>query len=465
MPKRALAIGIMILVFVALIHAKPTDWENAIMNVVEKTRPSLVSIKVLEKGHSTIEKTFEFRWPEEGPKIPESFKKWFKEFKSPTPKRGIGSGFVAKVKGNKVYILTNLHVIKDAEKIEVKFEDGQVFRGEEVEIVGKDSPTDLAVLMVESNNPPPPLSFGNSDEVKVGQWVVAVGNPFGLDQTFTHGIVSAIGRSGIALPFGPEYQEFIQIDAAINPGNSGGPLLNIQGDVIGVNTAISSPNGGFIGIGFAIPSNTAKFVLNSLISKGEVERGYLGVTIQDIDFDLAEAMGFTSTTGALVTKVLKGTPAEKAGIKEGDVILEFNGKRVKNSSHLMNMVAIVPPGKTAQIVIWHDGKTKRIRVKLAKRPKNVLSWETKGESEGWLGMRVEETDSGVVVNDVDPGSPADEGGLREGDLMVKIGKVEIENLSDFERAKELYAYTEKPIVFVVKRRGARRYIAIRPSKE
>jgi len=447
--------------------ASPSDWQTAIIKVAEEVKPSLVSIKVTEREQEEGIKHFEFQWPpEEGWEFqfPKEFKKWFKEFKlPPVPKKGIGSGFVCKVSRDKVYILTNLHVVKDAKKIEVRLSDGQIFRGDEIEIVGEDRPSDLAVLMVRSKNPPPPLSFANSDEVKVGQWVVAVGNPFGLQETFTFGIVSAIGRSGVPLPYGPEYQEFIQTDAAINPGNSGGPLVDLNGKVIGVNTAIRSPNGASIGIGFAIPSNTARFVMKSLIEKGKVERGFLGVTIQDIDVDLMEAMELTSTKGALITKVLKDSPAEKAGLKEGDVILKFNGIEVKNSSHLKNLVAMVPPGTRVEVQLWRDGRSKSVKVRLGKRPKEITGWEKETEERGWLGMEVEETDSGVVVRDVDPDSEAHDAGLREGDLLKKIGKVKIENIGDFERARELYAYAKKPIVFVIKRKGKRLYLAIRPS--
>lgn len=447
-------------------YAKTSDWQNAIIKVAEKVKPSLVSIKVLEKKTEGPVKQFEFRWPsEEGQKIPEELKKWFKGFKIPSPREGMGSGFVCKVDRDKIYILTNLHVIKNARKIEIRLSDGQTFRGEDVKIVGEDKPSDLAILRVKSGNPPPSLSFADSDELKIGQWVVAAGNPFGLNGSFTFGIVSAIGRSGVPLPYGPEYQEFIQTDASINPGNSGGPLVDLNGNVIGVSTAIRSPNGGSIGIGFAIPSNTAKFVMNSLIENGKVERGFLGVSIQDIGTDLREAMGLTSTKGALVTKVLKDAPAEKAGIKEGDVILSFNGKTVKNSSHLKNLVAMVSPGTKVGVSIWRDGQTKAVKVRLGKRPEELAGWEGKTGEGNWLGMQVEETDSGVVVKDVYSGSEASDAGLREGDLIKKIGEVSINNMGDFERAKQLYVHSVKPIVFVIKRRGARFYLAIRPSSK
>ncbi len=414
----------------------------------------------------------------EGP-MDDFFREFFKGFEIPPQKqkeRSLGSGFIFKKKGDYYYILTNNHVIRDADKIIVKLSDKTVYSGDQVKVVGTDPRTDIAVLKIKADHKLPIAKLGDSDSIQVGDWAIAIGNPFGLERTVTVGVISAKGRSGIPLPNGPDYQDFIQTDAAINPGNSGGPLVNIKGEVIGINTAITSPSGGFIGIGFAIPINTAKFIAKQLIEKGKVERGYLGVRIQEVTPEIAEAYGLKEPMGALITDVQDGYPAAKAGLKAGDLILKFNGKPVKNVDDLRFMVAQTPPGTKVKLeVLREDGSRKTFTVKLAEYPEsNVVSsakpgGEEQTESEGkveWLGMTVvpNPNGEGVVVAKVDPSSDISDK-IRQGDVIVKVGRYKIDGIDDFKKAVKAYKDSTKPVLIRLERQGARLFVAVKPKSE
>ncbi len=453
----------------------PSGCERPFAKAIEAVVPAVVNV--------STEHVFKHP-PIQGSPFEEFFREFFKDF-PPMPERtrSLGSGFIFLKKDGYYYILTNNHVVKDADKIVVKLQDKSEFKGDEVEVVGTDPRTDLAVLRIKSDHELPVAPLGDSDSIQVGDWAIAIGNPFGLERTVTVGVISATGRSGLALPEGPTYQDFIQTDAAINPGNSGGPLVNIHGQVIGVNTAISTPSGGNVGIGFAIPINLARYVAQQLIEKGRVIRGYLGILPQPLTPELAEAYGLEKPEGVLVARVVENTPAAKAGLKEGDVIVEFNGKPVTSVEKFRIMVAETPPGTEVTLkVIREDGSTKTLKATLTEYPSQGTAAAPGGEEEpqvipghaSWLGLEVADVKSeeaqqmgitqetGVVVLKVEPDSPADDAGFRKGDVIQKIGSLEIRRLSDFEKAKKEYADAKRPIIFKVMRRNIPVFLAVKP---
>jgi serine protease Do len=354
----------------------------------------------------------------------------------------LGSGVIVSKDG---YILTNNHVVEGAEKLTVILGDKKKYEGK---IVGTDAQTDVAVIRIKAENLPA-ASLGDSDAVKIGQWVIAVGNPFQLMHTVTAGIISAKGRSDVGLA---DYEDFIQTDASINPGNSGGALADLGGNVIGINTAIANPSGGGnVGIGFAIPINMARKVMDTLIAKGKVIRGFLSLNTQDIDEDLAKALKLKTTQGALVVQVTPGGPAEKAGIKRGDVITSFNGEKIADGTELRNKVAQTAPGTTVKIGLLRDGKELSLNAVLAERPQGPAAKAPSAEAPEQLtsrklGLGIQTLtpdiaqqlgytkDQGVVVTDVAPGSPADDAGLQAGDLIKEVNKVSTKTVRDFEKA-------------------------------
>ncbi len=418
------------------------------------------------------------------------FKKFFgdngPQFKVPEReyKQGsLGSGFIFKKEGNHYFILTNNHVVRNADKIVVKLSDKSVVKGKNVKVVGKDPNTDVAVVRITTDKDLPILPLGNSDSIDVGDWAIAIGNPFGLNRTLTVGVISAKGRSGIPLPGGPVYQEFIQTDAAINPGNSGGPLLNIRGEVIGINSAITTPSGGFVGIGFAVPINTAKWVANQLMTKGKVMRGYLGILPQPVSEALAKAYNLPKPEGVLIAKVEPKTPAKKAGLKEGDIIIKFNGQPVEDVESFRLLVAELHPGTEVPIVVVRqNGKRVNLKAKLSEYPSkqqaSAPSSENKeevkqGESE-WAGLVVVDarsdeakslgvSEKGVLVTKVKPESAADDAGFAKGDVIKKIGSIDVYGLETFEKAKKTYKNSKKPVVVKIMRRGAPWFIGFVPS--
>jgi serine protease Do len=374
--------------------------------------------------------------------------------------RSLGSGFIISADG---YIITNNHVIEDADEIKVTLSDEKDYPAR---IIGTDVKTDLALLKIEVDHDLPVAELGDSDDLEVGDWVIAIGNPFGLERTVTAGIVSARGR---VIGSGP-YDDFIQTDASINPGNSGGPLFNVDGEVVGINTAIVASGQG---IGFAIPVNMAKDLLPQL-KTGKVSRGWLGVQIQKVTPELAESFGLKEETGALVADVVADSPAAKAGLKTGDIITAFNGRPVDEMNDLPRMVAAVPPGEKVTVTFLRDGREKRVTVTLGELEKGEMA-AAGGDDAGVaevLGLSVRQVTSeiaayyhlsveqGVVITDVDPDGLGAEGGLRPGDLLLQVNDEKIETVKDFQRAVEK-AKQNKLIRFLVQRQHGRLFVVLR----
>jgi serine protease Do len=420
----------------------PVQRDNAVGQsfspVVKKIAPSVVNVFTTTKPKRV-----------EGPYMPffedPFFRRFFgdqfdgqgqrREFRTPK-QHGLGSGVIVTEDG---YILTNNHVVDGADEVKVALNSGKEYTAR---VVGKDPKSDIAVLKVEAKDLPIALQ-GNSDSIEVGDVVLAVGNPFGIGQTVTTGIVSATGRASLGL----DYEDFIQTDAAINPGNSGGALVDAAGRLIGINTAILSRTGGNQGIGFAIPVNLARSVMESLIREGHVVRGFLGVSIQNVTPDLAQAFDMKEAKGALISEVMPDTPAAKAGLENGDIILEYNGKKVDDSRHLKLTVAQTAPGTKVPLKILRDGKTKELDVVVKELPASDLasggSAVEESSSEGLKGVGVTDLDArtrqqldlprqvqGALVTEVDPESAAYEAGLREGDLIQEINRKPVRNAED-----------------------------------
>jgi serine protease Do len=374
--------------------------------------------------------------------------------------RSLGSGFIIDKDG---FILTNNHVVEKTDEIKVRLADDREFTAK---IVGRDPKTDLALIRIQPDRPLTPLTLGDSDKLEVGDWVVAIGNPFSLGHTVTSGIVSAKYRQIGA----GSYENFIQTDASINPGNSGGPLLNTAGEVIGINTAIFSQSGGSIGIGFAIPVNMAKDLLPQL-KNGKVVRGWLGVMIQKITPDLKSKLKLSDEIGALVADITAEGPADKAGIERGDVIVSFDGKEIKQMHDLPYIVASTPIGKTVTVGLIRKGQTKTVKVKI-ERLKEEDDSKTVTEAKPNLGMTVEEITpelarhfglsetSGLVVVQVEGGTAAAEAGMRPGDLILEVDQVKVKDLSQFSRKIETYKAGDT-ILFLAKRRGTTLYLTLK----
>ncbi len=343
---------------------------------------------------------------------------------------GLGSGILMDSQG---HILTNHHVAGGATKIEVTLADGRKYPAK---LVGTDPKTDLAVIRIQANEPLPYLPFGDSDKVEVGEWVVAIGHPRGLDQTVTHGIISAKHRRGVTDP--GSYQDFLQTDAAINPGNSGGPLLNLRGEVIGVNAAIASQTGGFEGIGFTIPSNMALHVAKQLISNGKVVRGWMGVNIQDLTPELARKFSLKTARGALVADLVKAGPAEKAGLRKGDVVVALGGKEITDSASLRNEVAATPPGQEVKVEVLRDGEKKELTVRvgnledaaaaLVSSIKERLGVEVRPVSQTETEKYGLDPQQGVTITWVDPNGPMGKAGLEVRDILLGVEGQEIQGV-------------------------------------
>ena len=418
--------------------AKSTEYFNApasFNHLAEIASPAVVNIRTVKtiKGGGPVFRQFQRDpWGKNSP-FKEFFERYFgddmqREFKQPS----LGSGFIIDESG---FVVTNNHVIEDADQIKVKLKDEREF---DAKIVGRDPNTDLALLKIASGQNLPTITMGDSDALKVGEWVVAIGSPFGLEHTVTAGIVSAKGR---VIGSGP-YDDFIQTDASINPGNSGGPLLNMNGEVIGINTAIVASGSG---IGFAIPINLAKDIIMALKNEGEVTRGWLGVAIQDLNGDMAEYYGIEDKKGVFVADVFEGDPADQAGIKAKDIILEVNGEKIKTSRQLTSMIAGIAVGDHARIKILRDGKEKTLKVKIAKRTEDKLSARARPKEQAEeFGIRVsdlkpeivqqfniDET-SGVIVTHVESGSKGDDAGVRPGDIIKEINRKPVKNTEDYQ---------------------------------
>ena len=372
----------------------------------------------------------------------------------------LGSGVIVDKDG---YILTNNHVIKDADEIKVKLSDKREFTGK---VVGSDPKTDLAVIKIASDHLPI-IKLGDSDALQVGEIVVAIGNPFGLSQTVTSGIVSAIGRADVGIA---DYEDFIQTDAPINPGNSGGALVNIRGELVGINTAIFSTSGGYQGIGFAVPSSMAKTVMESLRTRGKVVRGWLGIAIQPITPDLAKQFGLKDEKGALVGDVVEDSPAEKAGIQRGDIILAFAGKEVTDPSTLRNMAAATAPNKEVSIKLLRDGKEKTVRVTIAELPADLQSVHGKFDNalkgvivQGFTPELKKSLDlpnrvAGVIVTDIESGSPA-EGVIAKNDVILEVNRKKVSSTKEYESMVSQIK-SDQNVLLLVFRGGSTIYITL-----
>ena len=382
---------------------------------------------------------------------------------------GMGSGIVIDKDGR---ILTNFHVVDGTDEIKVKFADGATF---DATIVGTDSRSDLAVLKVKGKLPADltPAALGDSDILRVGEWVLAVGAPFNFTQTVTAGIISAKGRTQIDGDR-DKYQDFLQTDAAINPGNSGGPLVNLRGEVIGINTAIISSSGQYAGIGFAIPVNMAQRVVRQLVKSGKVTRGYLGVVIQDLTPSLAEQFKLAGTKGAIVNQVSKDAPADKAGLKTGDVITQLNGKPIEETGHLRNLVASTDPGVKVELTIVRDGKERVVAVTVGELPDaghraEAAAGGDSDEHPSRFGLAVEsltdrqaralglENATGVLVEAVENDSPADEAGIHPGDIIVEVNRERVANVAEFNAAMRK---TDGKVLLLVKNKEASRFVVL-----
>ncbi len=363
---------------------------------------------------------------------------------------GQASGFIVSPDG---YVLTNEHVVKGADEIHIIMNNGQEFKN--VELVGTDDKSDVAVLKIQNAQNLPTVRLGNSDGLEIGEWVIAIGNPFGLTETLTVGVVSALGRK---IGGRDVYQDFIQTDAAINPGNSGGPLLNLEGEVIGINAAIYTGDRGFMGIGLAIPINMAKAVQEQLIETGTVQRGYAGISMQDIPADMAEFFKLDNTNGAIVTSVAEGSPAEKAGLKKDDVIIRIDNKQINDTQDVRNIIGFTVPGTEVDMTIMRDGKQKKVVLTVGSQQESELA--STSDTGQKLGLTVQTIDreiadefsirpgKGVIITEVKQGSPAEDAGLRKGMVILEVNRQEVTNVGEFNQALKVTEETKKAYLFV-----------------
>lgn len=426
---------------------------RAFSRVVKDVKPAVVHIAVT----STVETNSEYEQFFNHP----FFERFFgPEYRFQDPQRrkrqqqGAGSGFIIDREG---HILTNNHVVEKADKITVTLNDNSEV---EATLIGTDPKSDVALIKIDVDHDLPVVELGDSAALEVGEWVIAIGNPFGLSQTVTVGVVSATGRSRVGIN---EYENFIQTDAAINPGNSGGPLLNIHGQVVGINSALYSRTGGYMGIGFAIPINMAKFINEQLMDNGKVTRGYLGVGIQDVDEALAESFGLEKAGGVLITDVQDDTPASKAGVKSQDVLVKLDGIDLQDTQDLRNRIAQTIPGTTVVLDIVRDGKPVELKVKIGEQPAD-FGIAAQGSSDqnplSPFGLVVQELTAdlaeqlgykgrqGLVISEVEPGSAAAEIGLKSGFLIEEVQKVRVTSLEELRQVMEQSGASERVLLRV-----------------
>ena len=445
-------------------------FSDGFADVAAKIKPSVVTVY----SEKTI-KLPQFRTPF-GDGFP--FQYFFDQDDSPRPRHsfprehqfkqtGMGSGIVIDKDGR---VLTNFHVVDGTDEVKVKFPDGATF---DASIVGSDPRSDLAVLKIKGQIPAglPPATLGDSESLRVGEWVLAVGAPFNFTQTVTAGIISAKGRTRIDND-SDKYEDFLQTDAAINPGNSGGPLVNLRGEVIGINTAIISASGQNAGVGFAIPINMAQRVVRQLVKSGKVTRGYLGVVIQDLTPDLAAQFKSTGTRGAVVNQVTKDAPADKAGLKLGDIITHLNGQSVDDTGQLRNRVAGTDPGTKAELTIVRDGKARNLSVTVGELPETGQRPFAKNDGEaqpGRFGIAVQplpdraaqglgvEPGQGVLIDSVENDSPAEEAGIHPGDLIAEVNRERITNVEEFTNAMRK---TGGKVLLLIKGKDGSRFVVL-----
>jgi serine protease Do len=438
------------------------------VEVVKKAMPAVVNISTTRVVQSEGGSPFPF--------FSEPFSQPFGDPFGQHPKKrregSLGSGVIVDSAG---YIVTNNHVVAKADEIKVVLSDKREFDGK---IIGTDPKTDIAVIKIKGDNLPT-LKWGDSDKLEVGGYVLAIGNPLGLSQTVTMGIVSATGRANVGIA---DYEDFIQTDAAINPGNSGGALVNIDGDLVGINTAIFSRTGGNMGIGFAVPANMARNVMASLIKHGKVTRGWFGVSIQQVTPAIAKQFGLKSTSGALVSETIEDTPAAKAGIKAGDVIVEFDGKKVEDATSLRHIVAATPIGKQVKVKVVRDKRSKTLVAKIVAQPKRIAGLDEEegetGEGTALEGIRVRDltpeiasqlgldpNTAGILVTNVEVGAPAEKAGLSPGDVILAVSlkgtRTPVRSVGEFQRIASSLKKDEAVLLWIV-RRGNRRFVPIEP---
>jgi serine protease Do len=455
--------------------AQASDLSAAFRQVAKAVRPSVVSISSVQRPRPSLPRDPR-RYRQE---MPDGFRDFFGddffnrffEFRMPEDGRereGLGSGVVVHADG---YIMTNNHVVRGADEVSVTLFDKRTLPAK---IVGTDAKSDLAVLKIDASGLKA-APFGDSDAVDVGEWVLAIGSPFGLDQTVTAGIISAKGRHMRIT----DYDDLIQTDAAINPGNSGGPLVNLRGQVIGINTAIASRTGGYMGVGFAIPANMATSVKDSIVKHGRVQRGKLGALIQNLGEDLARSFGYNSTEGVLIGDVLPGSPAAKSGLKAGDIVTQYNGRPMKDADQLRNAVAATAPNTPVELFIFRDGKQQKLSIVVAElEDEPALAGRTGagGEQSANLGMTVETLtpelarelgydrgEQGVVVTDVAPGSASARGGIRPRDLIVDVNGKPVRGVKDFRDAMDK-SDVARGLRLQLKREGNRLFVFLKSAR-